>query len=55
MIHGSGNSSDECKVLGEFGTKYAEFHPAKDREKNTRKKKENNNIINNMVDELRMI
>ena len=23
MIHGAGHSSDECKVLGEFVTKYA--------------------------------
>ena len=29
MIHGAGNYSDECKVLGEFGTKYAEDQPAK--------------------------
>ena len=27
MIHGLGHSSDECKVLGEFGTKYAAAHP----------------------------
>ena len=31
MIHGSVHSSDECKVLRNFGTKYAAAQPAKDR------------------------
>ena len=31
LIHGPGNSSEECKVLGEFGTKYANSRPTKDR------------------------
>ena len=30
LIHGPGNSSDECKVLGEFGDKYAKGKPKKD-------------------------
>ena len=31
MIHGAGYYSDECKVLGEFGTKYDISQPTKDR------------------------
>ena len=34
MIHGDEHSSDECKVLGEFGTKYAASYPTKDRGSN---------------------
>ena len=30
IIHGPGHSSDEFKVLGEFGTKYAVTQPTKD-------------------------
>ena len=30
MIHGTGHYSDECKALGEFGTKYAADQPTKD-------------------------
>ena len=30
MIHGARNSSDECKVLGKFVTKYAAPQPTKD-------------------------
>ena len=30
LIHGPGHSSDECKVLGFFGTKYAKGEPTKD-------------------------
>ena len=29
LIHDPRNSSDECKVLGEFGAKYAEGRPTK--------------------------
>ena len=31
MIHGAGHSSYECKVLGEFGTKYSAAQYNKDR------------------------
>ena len=31
LIHGPGHSSEECKVLGDFGTKYAKIRPTKDR------------------------
>ena len=53
MIHGSGHSSDECKALGEFGTKYTAAQPTKYRGRNPipikrfHKKQENHNIINN--------
>ena len=30
LIHGPGNSSDECKVLGDFGSKYAKTGRTKD-------------------------
>ena len=30
IIHGPVHSSDECKVLGEFGSKYAKFSHTKD-------------------------
>ena len=31
IIHGPGNSSDECKMLGDFGYKYFGIRPTKDR------------------------
>ena len=34
LIRGPGNSSEEFKVLGYFGTKYANSRPTKDRESN---------------------
>ena len=61
MIHGAGNYSYGCKVLGKFGTKYAASHPDKDRVSNTinikkfQEKQENHTIINNIVDELCMV
>ena len=61
MIHGIGHSSDECKVLGEFGTKYAAAQPTKNRvtnpipQKGFQKKQENHTIIENMMDELHMV
>ena len=30
LIHGPGNSSDECKVLGDFFSKYDKSMPTKD-------------------------
>ena len=30
IIHGPGNSSEECKVLGNFGSNYSKRRPAKD-------------------------
>ena len=30
LIHGPGNSSDECKVLGDFGSRYSKSRPTKD-------------------------
>ena len=61
MIHCLGKSSDECKVLGECGTKYSVSHPTKDQGKNpihkkgSQKKQDIRNIINNIVDELHMV
>ena len=57
-MHSPRNSSDECKVLGDFGTTYANSRPTKyrgrnpvPREKNKRQQ-ENNAIVNNAVDEI---
>ena len=33
IIHGPGTSSDECKVLRNFGSEYSKRRPAKDRGK----------------------
>ena len=30
LIHGAGNSSDECNILGEFGNNYVKDRPTKD-------------------------
>ena len=55
LIHGPGNSSDECKVLGEFGSKYYKIRPNKDRrhEPATKNKfnrhKQNNAIVHHKV------
>ena len=61
MIHGLLNSSDECKVLVEFGTKYAAAQPKKNHGRNPvtknvfHEKQENHTIIDSMVDELHMV
>ena len=58
IIHGPGYYYDECKVLRYFGAKYAKYNPTKDHVNNNvpRKiiniKKENNAIVNNVVDEI---
>ena len=46
LIHGPGNSSDECEVLDEFGTKNSKGRPAKylRQELATRKSLEDRNI-----------
>ena len=55
LIHCPGNSSEECKVLGDFGTKYANVRPTKDRgsipvpRKKINRRQENNVIFNNAV------
>ena len=57
IIHGPGNSSDECKVLGDFGYKYDIIRPTKDRgnylanKKKFNRQKQNNDIFNHAVDE----
>ena len=61
MIHGPGHSSDEFKVLGEFGNKYVTSHITMDQGRNPiprrgfQKKQENHTIIDKVVDELHMI
>ena len=58
LTHGPGHSSDECKVLGDFGFKYIKFRPTKycrhdtvNRNKFNRQKY-NNSIVNSTVDEI---
>ena len=61
MIHGAGHYSDECKVLGVFGTKYASSQSTKYHRsdpiprKRLQEKQQNHDIINNVVDELQII
>ena len=58
LIHGPQNSSDECKVLGYFGSKYVKSIPTKDRGHNPvpgnkfNRQKDNNAIVNSAVDEI---
>ena len=58
MIHCIGNSSEECKVLGEYGAKYAASQRTKDHGRNPlprkrfQKNQENHAIINNVVDDI---
>ena len=35
LIHGLGNSSDECRVLNNFGTKYAKGRSFRERSQET--------------------
>ena len=58
LIHGLQHSSDECKVLVDFGAKYAKGKPTKDHgnnpvpKKTFNRQKGNNSIVNNVVDEI---
>ena len=58
LIHGPGYSSEECKVLGDFGTKYAKSRPTKGHSsspvprKRIKRHQENKSIVNNAVDEI---
>ena len=58
IIHGPGNSPDEFKVLGDFGSKYATISPTKDcgndptRIKNISRHQENNAMVNSEFDEI---
>ena len=58
LLHGPGNYSDECNVLGNFGTKYVTSRPTKDRgsspvpRKQLNRKQENKDIVNNAIDEI---
>ena len=58
LIHGLGHSSDKCKVLGDFVSKYVKSIPTEDRGRDTVPRKtfnmqqENNYIVNSAVDEI---
>ena len=58
LIHGPVYSSEECKVLGDFETKYANIRPNKDRGSNPvprgefNRQMENNDIVNKSVGEI---
>ena len=58
LIHGPGHSSEECKVLGEFVTKYTKSRPIKYHwssplpRKKINRHQENNTIVKNAVDEI---
>ena len=58
LIHGPGKPSEECKVLGDFGTKYANSRPTKEHgrspvpKKKINRQQENNAIVDNAVDEI---
>ena len=57
-IHGPGHSSDECKVLGDFGSNYSKSRHTKDRGHDTATnnefniQQENNSIVNYSVEEI---
>ena len=42
LVHVSGNSSDECKVLGDFSSKYSKIGSSKDRGNDPATKKKSN-------------
>ena len=58
IIHGHGSSSDECEVMGDFGSKYVKRIPTKDcghnhvSRKRFNRRQENNDIVNSAVDEI---
>ena len=58
LIHDPGHSSEECKVLGDFGTKCAKSRPTKDcvsrpiPRKSFNRQKEKNTMVKNAVDEI---
>ena len=58
LVHVPGHSSEECKVLGDFGSNYAKGGPTKYRGQDTANKnkfnsqQENNFIVNSAIDEI---
>ena len=58
LIRGLGHSPNECKVLGDFGTKYAKCRPTEDcrQEPSTKKffvrQQDKNAIIQHALDEI---
>ena len=57
-MHGPGYSSDKCKVLGDFDTKYAKVSPSKYHRQepatnmNFGRNQENNDTVQHEVDEI---
>ena len=57
-IHGPGNSSDNCKILINFGSKYAKSRPNKELRQDPANKnkveiqQDNNYIVQHAVDEI---
>ena len=57
-IHGNGHSSDECKVLGDFGAMYANSKHTKDHgnhpvlRENINRQPENSAVANSGVDDI---
>ena len=55
-MHGPGHSSVECKVLGDFGSKYVKIRPTKDRghdpipKNEFNRQQDNTDIFNSAVD-----
>ena len=58
LVRGPGNSSGECKVLGDFGSKYYKIRPTKDHrhdpafKKTVNRHQQNNYIVQHSVDEI---
>ena len=58
LIHVPGNSSDECKVMGDFGYNYVKMRPTKDHGHDTiplmflNRQQYNNAIIKSEADEI---
>ena len=58
IIYGPGHSSDEYKVLGDFGSNYAKIRPNKDHRhdpatnKNFGRHQDNNDIVQHAVNEI---
>ena len=58
LIHAPWNSSNECKVLGDFDARYPKGKPTKDHRNNPvlgkkiSRHQENNAVINNTVDKI---
>ena len=58
LIHGPGHPQGECKILGDFGSKYSKIRPTKDRvqdhatKNKFNREQENNDIYHHEFDEI---